>query len=134
MLSSGDETGPKVTIVIATVEGDIHDIGKNLVALMLKNYGFRVVDLGKDVPKEDIVQAAIDEKADIIALSALMTTTMMRMKDVVELVKEKQLKTKVIIGGAVITQSYADEIGADGYSKDAADAVRLVQRLLGLSL
>ena len=129
MLSSGDETGPKVTIVIATVEGDIHDI-----ALMLKNYGFRVVDLGKDVPKEDIVQAAIDEKADIIALSALMTTTMMRMKDVVELVKEKQLKTKVIIGGAVITQSYADEIGADGYSKDAADAVRLVQRLLGLSL
>ena len=69
MLSSGDETGPKVTIVIATVEGDIHDIGKNLVALMLKNYGFRVVDLGKDVPKEDIVQAAIDEKADIIAKS-----------------------------------------------------------------
>ena len=134
MLSSGDETGPKVTIVIATVEGDIHDIGKNLVALMLKNYGFRVVDLGKDVPKEDIVQVAIDEKADIIALSALMTTTMMRMKDVVELVKEKQLKTKVIIGGAVITQSYADEIGADGYSKDAADAVRLVQRLLRLSL
>lgn len=132
MLSSGDETGPKVTIVIATVEGDIHDIGKNLVALMLKNYGFRVVDLGKDVPKEDIVQAAIDEKADIIALSALMTTTMMRMKDVVELVREKQVDAKVIIGGAVITQSYAEEIGADGYSKDAADAVRLVQRLMEL--
>ena len=94
MLSSGDETGPKVTIVIATVEGDIHDIGKNLVALMLKNYGFRVVDLGKDVPKEDIVQAAIDEKADIIALSALMTTTMMRMKDVVELVREKTGRCK----------------------------------------
>ena len=133
MLSSGDETGPKVTIVIATVEGDIHDIGKNLVALMLKNYGFRVVDLGKDVPKETIVQAAIDENADIIALSALMTTTMMRMKDVVELVREKQVDAKVIIGGAVITQSYADEIGADGYSKDAADAVRLVQRLMGLA-
>lgn len=133
MLSSGDETGPKVTIVIATVEGDIHDIGKNLVALMLKNYGFRVIDLGKDVPKETIVQTAIDENADIIALSALMTTTMMRMKDVVELVREKQVDAKVIIGGAVITQSYADEIGADGYSKDAADAVRLVQRLMGLS-
>ena len=132
MLSSGDETGPKVTIVIATVEGDIHDIGKNLVALMLKNYGFRVVDLGKDVSKETIVQAAIDENADIIALSALMTTTMMRMKDVVELVREKNVDAKVIIGGAVITQSYADEIGADGYSKDAADAVRLVQRLMGL--
>ena len=133
MLSSGDETGPKVTIVIATVEGDIHDIGKNLVALMLKNYGFRVIDLGKDVTKEVIVQTAIDEKADIIALSALMTTTMMRMKDVVELVREKQVDAKVIIGGAVITQSYADEIGADGYSKDAADAVRLVQRLMGLA-
>ena len=133
MLSSGDETGPKVTIVIATVEGDIHDIGKNLVALMLKNYGFRVVDLGKDVPKETIVQAAIDENADIIALSALMTTTMMRMKDVVELVREKNVDAKVIIGGAVITQSYADEIGAEGYSKDAADAVRLVQRLMGLA-
>ena len=132
-MSSGDETGPKVTIVIATVEGDIHDIGKNLVALMLKNYGFRVVDLGKDVPKETIVQAAIDENADIIALSALMTTTMMRMKDVVELVREKNVDAKVIIGGAVITQSYADEIGADGYSKDAADAVRLVQRLMGLA-
>ena len=93
-----------------------------------------MVTFGPVSSPEDIVQAAIDEKADIIALSALMTTTMMRMKDVVELVKEKQLKTKVIIGGAVITQSYADEIGADGYSKDAADAVRLVQRLLGLSL
>lgn len=131
MLSSDDEGGAKITIVIATVEGDIHDIGKNLVALMLKNYGYRVIDLGKDVPKEVIVQAAMDEKADIIALSALMTTTMMRMKDVVELVKEKKLDTKVIIGGAVITQSFADEIGADGYSKDAAEAVKLVQRLCG---
>ncbi len=133
LLSGGDDEGPKVTIVIATVEGDIHDIGKNLVTLMLKNYGFRVIDLGKDVPKEDIVDTAIKEDADIIALSALMTTTMMRMKDVVELVKEKEMDTKVIIGGAVITQSFADEIGADGYSKDAADAVKLVQRLMGLT-
>lgn len=131
MLSTDDSDGPKTTIVIATVEGDIHDIGKNLVALMLKNYGFRVIDLGKDVSREIIVQTAIDENADFIALSALMTTTMMRMKDVVELVHEKQLKTKVIIGGAVITQSFADEIGADGYSKDAAEAVKLVQRLIG---
>ncbi len=133
LLSGGDNEGPKVTIVIATVEGDIHDIGKNLVTLMLKNYGFRVIDLGKDVPKEDIVDTAIKEDADIIALSALMTTTMMRMKDVVELVKEKEMDTKVIIGGAVITQSFADEIGADGYSKDAADAVKLVQRLMGMA-
>ena len=133
LLSGGDDKGPKVTIVIATVEGDIHDIGKNLVTLMLKNYGFRVIDLGKDVPKENIVDTAIKEDADIIALSALMTTTMMRMKDVGELVKEKEMDTKVIIGGAVITQSFADEIGADGYSKDAADAVKLVQHLMNMS-
>lgn len=118
------------TIVMATVEGDIHDIGKNLVVLMLKNYGYRVVDLGKDVPKEVIIDAAIKENASIIGLSALMTTTMMRMKDVVEYAKEKQVTAKIIIGGAVITQSFADEIGADGYSKDAAEACRLVERLL----
>ncbi len=118
------------TIVIATVEGDIHDIGKNLVALMLKNYGYQVIDLGKDVPAEDIVQKAMETDATVIALSALMTTTMMRMKDVVELVHERHCTSRVIIGGACITQSFADEIGADGYSKDAADCVKLVERLL----
>lgn len=118
-------------IVMATVEGDIHDIGKNLVVLMLKNYGYRVIDLGKDVPKETIIESAVKEKADIIGLSALMTTTMMRMKDVVEYAKEKKVAAKIIIGGAVITQSFADEIGADGYSRDAAEACRLVERLLG---
>lgn len=117
-------------VVIATVEGDIHDIGKNLVVLMLKNYGYHVIDLGKDVPKEVIVETAIKENAAIIGLSALMTTTMMRMKDVVEYAKEQNVKAKIIIGGAVITQSFADEIGADGYSKDAAEACRLVERLL----
>ena len=118
------------TIVVATVKGDIHDIGKNLVGLMLKNYGYNVIDMGKDVPCEDIVDTAIRENAAIIGLSALMTTTMMRMQDVVELCKEKGCKSKVIIGGACITQSFADEIGADGYSKDAAECVRLVERLL----
>ncbi|MCI8693234.1 MAG: dihydropteroate synthase [Lachnospiraceae bacterium] len=116
-------------VVIATVEGDIHDIGKNLVALMLKNYGFRVIDLGKDVPKEEIVRAAKENNARIVALSALMTTTMRRMKDVVVYAKEQGLKAKIMIGGAVITQEYADEIGADGYSADAAGAVKLAQRL-----
>ena len=120
------------TIVIATVEGDIHDIGKNLVALMLKNYGYRVIDLGKDVPKEVILETAIKEKADVIALSALMTTTMQKMRDVIEGARERKVTAKIIIGGAVITQEYADEIGADGYSKDAAEAVKLVQRLLDL--
>lgn len=119
-------------VVIATVEGDIHDIGKNLVALMLKNYGFRVIDLGKDVPKEQIIAAAKEHHASVIALSALMTTTMQEMRRVIEYAKEQQVDAKVIIGGAVITQEYADEIGADGYSKDAADAVKLTKRILGL--
>ena len=116
-------------VVIATVEGDIHDIGKNLVALMLKNYGFRVIDLGKDVPKEEIIRAARENNAQIIALSALMTTTMQRMKEVIAYAKEQGVGAKVMIGGAVITQDYADEIGADGYSADAADAVKLAKRL-----
>ncbi|MDY5460875.1 MAG: homocysteine S-methyltransferase family protein [Agathobacter sp.] len=130
MLERREDAGQMPTLVIATVEGDIHDIGKNLVVLMLKNYGYNVIDMGKDVPCEDIVDTAIREDAAIIGLSALMTTTMMRMQDVVELCKEKGCKSKVIIGGACITQSFADEIGADGYSKDAAECVKLVERLL----
>ena len=132
LLQSGESGGPKHTVVIATVSGDIHDIGKNLVALMLKNYGFNVIDLGKDVDSELIVDTAIKENAEIIALSALMTTTMREMEVVVNLAKEKGCKAKITIGGAVITQEYADEIGADGYSDDAADCVKVVNRLLGL--
>lgn len=120
----------KATIVVATVEGDIHDIGKNLVVLMLKNYGYHVIDLGKDVPAEVIVDMAMKEQAEVIGLSALMTTTMMRMKDVVVVAKERGCSCKIVIGGAAITESFAEEIGADGYSKDAAECVRLVERLL----
>lgn len=127
----GDRELP--TIVFATVQGDIHDIGKNLVVLMLKNYGYRMIDLGKDVPREKIVETAIRENAAVIGLSALMTTTMMEMKRVVEYAKERGCTAKIIIGGAVITESFAEEIGADGYSKDAAEAVKLVERLLALS-
>lgn len=130
LLQEGGDTDEKPVIVIATVEGDIHDIGKNLVALMLKNYGYQVYDLGKDVPAEKIIAAAEEYGASIIALSALMTTTMMRMKDTIRLRNEKKMDVRVIIGGAVTTQSFADEIGADGYSKDAAEAVKLVQSLL----
>lgn len=130
LLEKKKQEKPKGTIVIATVEGDIHDIGKNLVVLMLKNYGYRVIDLGKDVPAKKIVEMAKTEQADIIGLSALMTTTMLRMQDVVQLVKQEKLPVKVIIGGAVITPEFAEEIGADGYSKDAAEAVKLVERLL----
>lgn len=120
------------TVVIATVEGDIHDIGKNLVALMLKNYGFHVIDLGKDVPKEKIIEAAKEYNAQVIALSALMTTTMQQMKHVIRYAKEQKVDAKIIVGGAVITQDYADEIGADGYSKDAAEAVKLTKRILNM--
>ena len=130
MLSRDGNEEEMATIVIATVEGDIHDIGKNLVALMLKNYGYRVLDLGKDVAADIIVDTAMKENAAVIGLSALMTTTMMRMKDVVELAKEKGCHSKIIVGGAAISQSFADEIGADGYSKDAAECVKLVERLL----
>lgn len=131
-LAQGAGAEAKACVVIATVKGDIHDIGKNLVALMLKNHGFRVVDLGKDVEAETIIQAAKEEHAEIIALSALMTTTMMQMKEVVRIAHEQKLAAKIIIGGAVITQDFADEIGADGYSRDAAEAVLLVRRLLHL--
>ncbi len=124
----GGENMP--TLVIATVEGDIHDIGKNLVVLMLKNYGYHVIDLGKDVPSAAIVETAMKEHAAVIGLSALMTTTMMRMQEVIELCREKGCTSKVIIGGACITPSFADEIGADGYSRDAAECVKLVERLL----
>lgn len=129
LLLTGGSNEDMPVVVIATVEGDIHDIGKNLVALMLKNYGFKVIDLGKDIPAEQIIQAAKEHNAQIIALSALMTTTMQRMKEVIVAAKEAKLNAKVMIGGAVITQDYADEIGADGYSKDAADAVKLAKRL-----
>lgn len=128
-----EDSEEKATIVVATVEGDIHDIGKNLVVLMLKNYGYRVIDLGKDVSAEEIIDTAIRENAAVIGLSALMTTTMMRMKEVVELAKEKGCTGKIIIGGAATTESFAEEIGADGYSKDAAECVRLVEHLLEVS-
>lgn len=132
-LMSGSDSKDMPVIIIATVEGDIHDIGKNLVALMLKNYGFKVIDLGKDVSKEEIIKAAKENNAQIIALSALMTTTMQQMRYVVDFAREQGVTAKIMIGGAVITQDYADEIGADGYSKDAADAVKLAQRLLQLT-
>ncbi|MBP3261958.1 cobalamin-dependent protein, partial [Pseudobutyrivibrio sp.] len=129
-LLASEDSESKGTIVIATVEGDIHDIGKNLVALMLKNYGYNVIDLGKDVPAAEIIDKAVEVDADIIGLSALMTTTMMRMDDVVKLAKEKGCRAQIIIGGACINESFKDEINADGYSADAADCVKLVANLL----
>lgn len=123
----GDE---RPVILLATVEGDIHDIGKNIVALLLGNHGYEVVDLGKDVKADHIVDEAERHGASLIGLSALMTTTMPRMEDTVKLVRERELSCHVMVGGAVVTPEYADSIGADGYAADAVEAVRLAARLL----
>lgn len=118
------------TIVMATVKGDIHDIGKNLVVLMLKNYGYEVIDLGKDVEVQEIIDVAKEKNASVIGLSALMTTTMMEMKNVVEQARKQGIQAKILIGGAVVTEGFAKEIGADAYSEDAQDAVKVVNQLL----
>ena len=131
MMKKTGEKEDLPVIVIATVEGDIHDIGKNLVAMMIRNYGYQVIDLGKDVPARTIIDCAKENRAAIIVLSALMTTTMMKMKETIDLRNAELPGTKVMIGGAVTTPDFAREIGADGYSKDAAEAVKLVKRLLG---
>ena len=118
-------------VVIGTVKGDLHDIGKNLVGIMLKGAGFEVIDLGKDVSPEKFVETAINEKAGIIGMSALLTTTIPVMNNVVELLKQKKLKDqiKVIVGGAPASEEFATEIGADAYAFDAASAVERVKQL-----
>ncbi|MBQ9406716.1 MAG: homocysteine S-methyltransferase family protein [Desulfovibrio sp.] len=124
----GPEQRP--VVVMATVEGDIHDIGKNIVSLLLGNHGFEVVDVGKDVPAERIVACALEHEACIIGLSALMTTTMVRMQDTIRLVHERGLPIKVMVGGAAVTQAFADSIGADAYSADAVGAVRAARAFI----
>ena len=119
-----EENRKKCRIVIATVKGDIHDIGKNIVKVLLQNYGFNVTDLGKDVAPEDVLEAVLKTNADLVGLSALMTTTVPAMEETVKLLKESAPNVKTIVGGAVLTQSYADLIGADKYAKDAMEAVR----------
>lgn len=121
------------TVVIGTVEGDIHDIGKTLVATMLSVGGFRVYDLGVDVPVGKFVEVAREVHADIVGMSALLTTTMVRQRDVIEALEDAGLRSrvKVMVGGAPVTRSWAQEIGADGYSEDAIGAVAVARRLLG---
>ena len=122
------------TVVLGTVRGDLHDIGKNLVAMMLEGAGFEIIDLGVDVSPEKFIETAKEKKADVVGLSALLTTTMPSMKDVVKAVGDSGLKdkVKVMIGGAPLTQSYADEIGAEGYAPDAASAVDKAKELLAV--
>jgi len=127
------ESGAKSagTVVLGTVKGDLHDIGKNLVGMMLKGGGFTVIDAGIDVPAEKFVALAQENSADLIGLSALLTTTMTQMSAVIEAVKEAGVTAKTMVGGAPITQEYADEIGADGYAADAASAVDVARQLMG---
>lgn len=123
---------PKNTVVIGTVQGDLHDIGKNLVAMMFKGANFGVVDVGTNVAPEKFIAAVKESNASLVALSALLTTTMPAMKSTVEAIRAAGLKdVKIMIGGAPVTQDYANEIGADGYSADAASAVDLALRLVG---
>ena len=128
--SSTDRT-EKGTVVIGTAKGDIHDIGKNLVAIMLEGSGYKVADLGVEVPPERFIEKALEVKADVIAMSALLTTTMPSMGEVVSLLKAKKLPFKVIVGGAPVDQAFCQEIGADAYGMDAADGLRKIKGLLG---
>lgn len=121
----------KGNIVIATVHGDIHDIGKNIVKLLLENYGYNVIDLGKNVPPETVLNAVIENNAPLVGLSALMTTTVPAMEETVKLVKEKAPWCKTVVGGAVLTQDYADKIGADKYAADAMESVRYAETVIG---
>jgi 5-methyltetrahydrofolate--homocysteine methyltransferase len=124
---------PRGRVVVGTVRGDLHDIGKNLVAMMLEGAGFEIIDLGNDVPAEEFVEAAVEHDAGVIGMSALLTTTMHVMKETVDLLGEKGLgdKVKTMIGGAPVTSSFAKEIGAAGYGDDAASAVDLAKEFLG---
>ncbi len=125
---------PLAKFIIGTVKGDLHDIGKNLVSMMLKGAGFEVIDLGVDVPPERFVETVEKENAPLMGLSALLTTTMPSMRDTIEALAKSGLreKVKVMVGGAPLTQEYADEIGADGYAPDAASAVDKAKELLGV--
>lgn len=129
-MSDSKTGGDKPTFVIATVKGDIHDIGKNIVKLLLENYGFSVVDLGKDVPPEKIVETVVKLKAPLVGLSALMTTTVPAMEETIKELKIKAPWCKTVVGGAVLTQEYADKIGADKYAKDAMETVRYAETVV----
>jgi 5-methyltetrahydrofolate--homocysteine methyltransferase len=119
-------------VVLGTVQGDLHDIGKNLVGMMLEGGGFEVIDLGIDVPSEKFVETAREQGAQVIALSALLTTTMVQMQEAVRMIRADRLKVKVVVGGAPVTAAFAREIGADGYAEDAASAVSIVKEVLKL--
>ncbi len=130
----GKHSGESVSrgkIVLATVKGDIHDIGKNIVKVLLENYGYTVIDLGKDVDYQKVVDAALEHKVKLVGLSALMTTTLVSMEKTISLLRENHVDCKVMVGGAVLTPSYAEKIGADFYARDAKESVDIAKRVLG---
>jgi 5-methyltetrahydrofolate--homocysteine methyltransferase len=122
---------PVGVVVIGTVRGDLHDIGKNLVAMMLKGAGFRVIDLGVNVPAEKFIASLHEHSANILAMSALLTTTVVNMREVIDLLRKDQHQAKVLIGGAPVTESFARQIGADGYARNASLAVETAKKLIG---
>ena len=124
LLERGEKSEPKTTLILATVKGDIHDIGKNIVKVLLQNYGFNVIDLGKDVPPETVVETIKNNNIKLVGLSALMTTTVVNMEETIKLIRKETPTCKDMVGGAVLTQEYADMIGADFYSPDAMGSVR----------
>jgi 5-methyltetrahydrofolate--homocysteine methyltransferase len=124
-----DSSVMKSRVLLATVKGDIHDIGKNILKLILENYGYDVIDLGKDVSPEKIVKTAIEKSCDIVGISALMTTTLPAMEETVSLLKTSMPSCKIMVGGAVLTEDYANKIGADFYGKDAMEAVRWLENI-----
>ena len=121
--ASGEQPVSKGEIVLATVKGDIHDIGKNIVKVLLESYGYKVIDLGKDVDKQTVLDAAVQHKVRLVGLSALMTTTLGSMEDTIELLNDKYPECKTVVGGAVLTADYAKKINADFYAKDAKETV-----------
>ena len=130
LLTEKKDAGSQGTVVMGTVKGDLHDIGKNLVGMMAEGAGFTIVNLGTDTSADEFIRAATEHEADIIGMSALLTTTMIYMKIVVDTVRSKGLDVKIACGGAPVTQKFANEIGADGYAADASSAVELFKRLV----
>ncbi len=129
--SRGGESVSKGRLVLATVHGDIHDIGKNIVRVVLENYGYTVIDLGRDVPAKEIVEAVRREHVKLVGLSALMTTTVVSMEETIRAIREAGLDCRIMVGGAVLTPEYAAEIGADYYAKDARQSVEIARQVLG---
>jgi 5-methyltetrahydrofolate--homocysteine methyltransferase len=130
LLTAKKDAGSQGTVVMGTVKGDLHDIGKNLVGMMAEGAGFTIVNLGTDTSADEFIRAATENEADVIGMSALLTTTMIYMKTVVDTVRARGVDVKLAVGGAPVTQKFASEIGADGYAADAASAVELFKRLV----